>query len=317
MEEELKCPFCKNFYNCPVILNCYHSLCFNCALSLQHPREDNSASLDRNLNRKIDNIGMFTSDLISLTKTYATSSSSSSEISEADKLSLISETDSGVICTSTRPEGCVNNLNLSSFLFSNVSSLTAFSLSCPICHKLTFLDEKGASSLSKNQTLANIVQRYQENLSSFCQLCEQVPKEATLMCEQCEIFYCHECKENFHPSRGPLAKHTLIDSKIGRSLIKNRNQVSELKCNEHREMSLTSFCLTCKLIICCKCIQENRHQSHNIYSLSVICKAQKASENFFKSIFFSFQTYSTLSYLPQLDLSTLLFPFFFKSNYNV
>ena len=275
MEEELKCPLCKHLYNYPVMLPCYHNLCLNCALTLQQPREETSPSLSSNASQELSSIGLITQDLIALSKSFGTSSSSSSKISETDKLSLLSETDSGVICTNSRPNSYVSTPNLSSFLFPSVPSLTAFTLTCPVCQKVTFLNENGSTSLIKNQTLANIVQRYQDNLLSLCQLCEQSPKEATFMCEQCDIFYCDVCKENFHPSRGPLAKHTLIDPKIGRSLNKNRTQVSELKCIEHREMSLINFCLTCKVAACCICIQESRHLNHNVHSLAMMCKAQK------------------------------------------
>ena len=35
MEDELKCSYCNDFYCNPVLLPCFHSLCYACALQLQ------------------------------------------------------------------------------------------------------------------------------------------------------------------------------------------------------------------------------------------------------------------------------------------
>ena len=40
-----------------------------------------------------------------------------------------------------------------------------------------------------------------------CQLCEGKNTPANIMCEQCEVFYCDDCKDNCHPMRGPLAQN--------------------------------------------------------------------------------------------------------------
>lgn len=44
-----------------------------------------------------------------------------------------------------------------------------------------------------------------------CQMCERNPKLATIKCEQCMVSYCANCREQFHPPRGPLANHILSD----------------------------------------------------------------------------------------------------------
>jgi len=35
MEDELKCPYCNNFFCNPLLLPCFHSICYTCALNLQ------------------------------------------------------------------------------------------------------------------------------------------------------------------------------------------------------------------------------------------------------------------------------------------
>lgn len=224
------------------------------------------------------------------------SSSSSSETSDADKLSIISETDSGVMCCSlnSRPNSYLSSTNLGSILFPSSSSSTSsngslnasngvYFLQCPICHKFAYMDDLGAHSLPKNRTLNNIIARYEENkrCSLLCQLCESSAKQATILCEQCDILYCDQCKEHFHPLRGPLAKHNLIAADSVHNLTSRKSKTKSkewsLKCLEHGDMPLTNFCLVCKIPICDSCNQDNRHSNHNVHSLAIMCKSQKVS----------------------------------------
>jgi len=210
----------------------------------------------------------------------ATSSTAGSEISDADKLSLLSETDSGVICNS-RPNSYVGTPNIQGILFPPLLSLNAISLSCPVCHKLIYLDDNGALNLPKNRTMQTIVDKFADSttLSTHCQLCESDPKDAAVMCEQCEIYYCDSCRESCHPQRGPLASHKLIAAHLTKNYIrsKTRSKDTAPKCMEHIENPLTSFCMLCKIPVCNTCAQESRHSSHDIQALGVMCKAQKVS----------------------------------------
>ncbi|VDM80330.1 unnamed protein product [Strongylus vulgaris] len=43
-------------------------------------------------------------------------------------------------------------------------------------------------------------------------LCEENIKPATVYCEQCDIYYCQPCQVALHPARGPLAKHSLVSA---------------------------------------------------------------------------------------------------------
>ncbi|XP_022914480.1 E3 ubiquitin-protein ligase TRIM9 isoform X2 [Onthophagus taurus] len=253
MEDELRCFACKQFYVNPVLLPCYHALCLNCAINLQQPAQNATATVS--------------SSLANSENAESVASSSSGDYQESDKLSILSETDSGVVCTS-RPNSYVGTPN--GLLFP-----TALSLSCPICHKLVYFDENGAHNLPKYRVMQHIVDKFGEikNLTFKCQMCEIEPaKDATVMCEQCEVLYCDSCKETCHPARGPLAKHTLSEPKRNTaSLAKGK----DTKCPEHSDEILSMYCLVCKVGVCAICLMDSRHTSHDVQAIAHMCKAQK------------------------------------------
>ncbi|XP_067142023.1 E3 ubiquitin-protein ligase TRIM9-like isoform X1 [Centruroides vittatus] len=253
MEEELKCPVCKHFYNNPVLLPCYHTLCLNCALHLQQPAQQ-IQQCEETLNH-LNEINADGPDV--------------------DKLSLLSETDSGVVCNS-RPNSYVGTPNIQGLLFPPLQS-NALSLTCPVCHKIVYFDENGAHNLPKNRALQNIVDKYGEskNLAVHCQLCEGEAKDATVMCEQCEVFYCESCRESCHPTRGPLAKHSLLTPQEGKATLRAKNKSKEPKCGEHADEGLSMYCMLCKTPVCVLCLQDGRHINHDVQALGAMCKAQK------------------------------------------
>lgn len=197
------------------------------------------------------------------------SESIASDQDTADKVSILSEADSGVICTS-RPSSYAGTPNLQALLFPP-SGGAVYSLTCPICRKMVFFDDAGARNLSPYRTMESIIDRFCEREALRCQMCEIDPKIAAVVCEQCEIRYCETCRELCHPARGPLAKHMLTAPRGG--AISGRETV----CVEHTSETLTLFCLTCKLALCQQCVGDNRHQSHDIQSIAAICKSQKVS----------------------------------------
>lgn len=257
MEEELKCPVCKQLFNNPVLLPCYHSLCLNCAVHIQQPAQHVQPSSEENI-----------SNLNDISVDYP----------DVDKLSIVSETDSGVVCNS-RPNSYVGTPNIQGILFPPLQT-NALSLTCPACHKIIYFDENGAHNLLKNRAMQNIVDKYGEskNLAIKCQLCEgENPNEATVMCEQCEVFYCDACRENCHPARGPLAKHALVGPQQGKASLRARNRGKQVFCADHVEETLGMYCMVCKVPVCAMCMQDGRHTSHDVQALSAMCKAHKVS----------------------------------------
>ncbi|KAL1489664.1 hypothetical protein ABEB36_013606 [Hypothenemus hampei] len=262
MEEELRCFACKQFYNNPVLLPCYHGICLHCALNLQQPANQNNST---NAN------GGGNVTTLSENAESVASGSSGGDYQESDKLSILSETDSGVVCTS-RPNSYVGTPN-------GVLFPSALSLACPVCNKVVYFDDNGAHNLPKYRVMHGIVDRYGElrNLTLKCQLCEQEPaKDATVMCEQCEVLYCDSCRESCHPARGPLAKHVLTEPKRGGI---SSSKSKDGKCLEHPDENINMYCLVCKISVCTLCLMDSRHHSHDVQSLVVMCKTQKVSQN--------------------------------------
>lgn len=172
-------------------------------------------------------------------------------------------------------------------------SLYSTYLPCPKCTRMIYMDDTGVDSLTKNICLENIVDRYTETrrVALKCQMClpngnqnsggEKTSKDAVYMCEQCEIYYCEDCKDAFHPMRGPLAKHSLVGSRVGRDLMNNKkkNKIKESKCPEHCNESAVFYCLLCKSACCGLCVNEDStHLNHQIQPINSFCKSQKVKK---------------------------------------
>lgn len=259
MEEELKCPLCKQLYVNPVLLPCYHALCISCALDNQiqsaaanssvvtttaqiHQPPTSSSSSSSTSSSSSSSSSFVATHLhqtpaaqslipnnTSGTSSSSTTDSISSDQDTADKVSILSEADSGVICTS-RPSSYAGTPNLQALLFPP-SGGAVYSLTCPICRKIVFFDDGGARNLPPYRTMESIIDRFCERESIRCQMVR--PRDSTTM--------------------------------------------RESVCVEHCTESLSVFCLSCKLALCSQCLSDNRHQSHEIQSIATICKTQKVN----------------------------------------
>lgn len=188
MEDELRCPACKQFVTRPVLLPCAHSYCLQCALTCQVPvGSGGHAALHGGILSSGQQPSPCSSTSAHPTTDTAHSTTGSDTASvcvsdhdaESDKLSVLSETDSGVVvCTNSRPNSflggnlnLIGNLNLNFAPASYRGILTpppsgAFALICAACHKPAYFpDDQGPHFLPKNTALANVVQRYISNLS--------------------------------------------------------------------------------------------------------------------------------------------------------
>uniref|UniRef100_A0A0N5C8S7 E3 ubiquitin-protein ligase TRIM9 n=1 Tax=Strongyloides papillosus TaxID=174720 RepID=A0A0N5C8S7_STREA len=272
MDEELKCPACHLFFTDPILLSCGHSYCRECALkanfkSASSPCFSNSSSAGS------DSASVCTSE---------------PDHDLMDKLSLGSETDSGVglFNKSSRPCSLISNppSKFPSILTPSTSS--GYVVTCNSCQKTNiFTDESCIKNAPTNKILAKLVERKKStNLSTNdipkkapnCQLCEDGPVEALVYCEQCDIYYCSPCQNLLHPSRGPLMKHTLIPA-IKKPETTNNNNIPQslIHCESHSQETLTMYCTSCKVPICCQCLNDSKHSSHEVQSLSTIVKSQK------------------------------------------
>ncbi|XP_035703748.1 E3 ubiquitin-protein ligase TRIM9 isoform X3 [Folsomia candida] len=253
--------------------------------TVHHNNNNGSTPLHQNLHHnqghhnESNSVNSFRADSDKSSTTSSTSSQTSGGEDSSDKVSVLSETDSGVvICSnSSRPNSYVSSHNMHGLLFPPIQS-TSFCLSCPVCHKTVYFDENGAHNLPKYRVMQNIVDRYIEsrNLGTKCQMCERSPKLATVMCEQCEIFYCDKCQASCHPQRGPLAKHSLVNPTQGKVVLKEKaGPLDYFKCPDHSMESLNMYCMLCKVPVCIGCLQDMKHADHDVQPIQHMSKAQK------------------------------------------
>ncbi|XP_023808533.1 tripartite motif-containing protein 67 isoform X1 [Oryzias latipes] len=269
MDEELKCPVCGSLFKEPILLPCSHNVCLMCArnITVQTPDGETPAQ-------------------------SRASGSSDYDYLDMDKMSLYSETDSGygsfTPCQLKSPNGVR--------VFPPVLPQRHCSLTCPLCHRSVSLDERGLRGFPRNRLLESIVARCQQNRASSssssssgapkCQLCDRNPVDATVMCEQCDVYYCGACQQRCHPSRGPLAKHRLVPpprqaAAGGAAMAPGGGQqppVAARKpatCVDHEAENFSMYCCSCRAPVCTKCLEEGKHGKHDVRPLAVMWKQHK------------------------------------------
>lgn len=257
IEAELICPACGRLFVQPLLLPCSHSMCLRCAQAAQVGAAQLQATPPGGPNTGHADTSGGSSD----------SGASDNAQEEGDKLSLLSETDSGVCCSS-RPNSCVGTPPS----LSNLSSAHMYVITCPMkfCKKLVFLDERGADALPRACAMERIVTRFSGAEKPRCQMCES-GASADVLCEQCQVLYCMACRLACHPDRGPLAKHTLVAPPEER----RTPLPSDSLCSEHREEVISLFCNVCKVAVCHVCSGDQRHNGHDVQPLTSCCKVRK------------------------------------------
>ncbi|XP_065450029.1 E3 ubiquitin-protein ligase TRIM9 isoform X15 [Chrysemys picta bellii] len=270
MEEELKCPVCGSFYREPLILPCSHNLCQACARNIlvQTPEAESPQS------RRASGVSDY--DYLDL-----------------DKMSLYSEADSGygsyggfASAPTTPCQKSPNGVRVFPPAAPPPPHLPPAGLApvprnacltCPQCHRSLILDERGLRGFPKNRVLEGVIDRYQQSKAAAlrCQLCEKAPKEATVMCEQCDVFYCEPCRLRCHPPRGPLAKHRLVPPAQGR--VSRRLSPRKIStCTDHELENHSMYCVQCKMPVCYQCLEEGKHSSHEVKALGAMWKLHKS-----------------------------------------
>ncbi|XP_044528547.1 tripartite motif-containing protein 67 isoform X1 [Gracilinanus agilis] len=252
----------------------------------------------------------------------------------ADKLSLHSETDSGygsytpslkspngvrVLPMVPAPPGS-SAAAARGAACSSLSSSSSSSITCPQCHRSASLDHRGLRGFQRNRLLEAIVHRYQQSRGSgtgttaaaavaHCQLCDRTPPEpAATLCEQCDVLYCSACQIKCHPSRGPFAKHRLVQppppqpaasaplgATQGAPSGSGGSSSSSSKspgpgagaaggtgvrkfptCTDHELENYSMYCVSCRTPVCYQCLEEGRHSKHEVKPLGAMWKLHKA-----------------------------------------
>ncbi|KAF7233031.1 hypothetical protein EG68_07176 [Paragonimus skrjabini miyazakii] len=257
MDSELRCPACRRYFYCPLLLPCGHSLCTSCAAVALLPSSDPQisvivqASMSHPSEQYTTSIGTSCSSASSTTGSSIGSSSqtagsnvnsqptgcstnihqSGSSNPDSDQVSVLSETDSGVVVTS-RPGSYINRLPvLVGHPHSNTSSSTSglslvtHGLICPTCNQIVGLfDERGIGHLPRNRALERVVNKFvspeslQQNLiqsttldrdtfplflasdplsrpgGPLCQLCEEPESSLNQVTVGVAAVWCEQCE---------------------------------------------------------------------------------------------------------------------------
>ncbi|XP_071269583.1 E3 ubiquitin-protein ligase TRIM9-like isoform X2 [Salvelinus alpinus] len=253
MDEELKCPVCGSLFKDPILLPCSHNVCLACARNIivQTPEGETPPQNRASGNSDYDYLDM-------------------------DKMSMYSETDSGY--GSYTP--CLKSPN-GIRVFPPTLVHRHCSITCPLCHRSVSLDERGLRGFPRNWLLEAIVSRYQQSRSANvkCQLCDRNPVDATVMCEQCDVFYCTPCQQRCHPSRGPLAKHRLLPPTQSPAAGSQQMPAGTIRkqgtCADHDMENFSMYCVNCKTPVCMKCLEGGKHGSHDLKPLAAMWKQHK------------------------------------------
>ncbi|XP_070257187.1 tripartite motif-containing protein 67 isoform X14 [Myotis yumanensis] len=283
MEEELKCPVCGSLFREPIILPCSHNVCLPCARTIAVQTPDGEQHLPHG---------------------GAASGPGGGGGDHADKLSLYSETDSGygsytpslkspngvrVLPMVPAPPGSSAAAARGAACSSLASSSSA--ITCPQCHRSASLDHRGLRGFRRNRLLEAIVQRHQQARGAqaaaapalaTCQLCDRTPPApAAALCEQCDVLYCAACQLKCHPSRGPFAKHRLVQpspggASSGAGATGGGAARKFPTCPEHELENYSMYCAGCRTPVCYLCLEEGRHSQHEVKPLGAMWKQHKA-----------------------------------------
>ncbi|TGZ59216.1 hypothetical protein CRM22_009213 [Opisthorchis felineus] len=254
MDSELRCPACRRYFYCPLLLPCGHSLCTSCAAAGLLPATEPHVAAAIQAALTLPTTDQYNTaagaSFSSASSTTGSSSGCSSQPfgqnqsqashiptstihhvssahSDSDQVSVLSETDSGVVVTSRPGSYIARTSVLASHSNGPSSSLNTIThgLICPACNRIiALLDDKGIGHLPRNRALERVVFKFaspemlQQNLiettvvntetfpllsatdplnrpgGPLCQLCEEPEKGASEQTGNVASVWCEQCE---------------------------------------------------------------------------------------------------------------------------
>lgn len=111
----------------------------------------------------------------------------------------------------------------------------------------------------------------------LCQFCEDYsPQRATLSCNECTFMYCGTCFDACHPSKGPLADHS-IGPPVARPV---KRKETSLQCQQHTDEKLALYCVDCKMPVCYLCKEYGKHKGHKVELLEPVFRNSKVKSSY-------------------------------------
>ena len=104
----------------------------------------------------------------------------------------------------------------------------------------------------------------------WCEFCDEGTARASLMCEECDYWYCENCLESMHQSKGPFAYHTITKPKM-----KQKGGKVIAKCEMH-DCEHEFYCILCKDAVCQSCLGD-LHKNHEVENVLQYNKQMKVS----------------------------------------
>lgn len=103
------------------------------------------------------------------------------------------------------------------------------------------------------------MQRLNSQVSLSCAECN-MRKKLKYRCMECKVTICENCKE-MHSNFQPNLIHTVLSFDDITSYNCTENQIRKMPCKKHVTKQYSSFCQTCKFLICEDCYAEG-HSYH-------------------------------------------------------
>lgn len=143
--------------------------------------------------------------------------------------------------------------------------------SCPVCVSSISLPEGGGGTFQSNAFLLDLCQlyKYKHDKDRKCDYCTFAGKtvDAVSLCLTCHDDMCGDCQEAHHKTKITRNHQVVPYEQIRNGLYdQDIREHQSLKCEEHENNSLTSFCTDCEALLCPKC-QTPEHGGHNVVDL--------------------------------------------------
>lgn len=139
---------------------------------------------------------------------------------------------------------------------------------CPICLSSIFLPDGGESAFQSNAFLFDLCKlyKYKHDSGRHCDYCQYAGKtvDAVSLCLNCHDDMCGNCQEAHQKTKITRTHQVVPYEQVKNGLYDHDiRQNQKLKCEEHEDSYLTSFCTDCEMLLCPEC-QTSAHVSHNI-----------------------------------------------------
>ncbi|XP_030841099.1 E3 ubiquitin-protein ligase TRIM33-like [Strongylocentrotus purpuratus] len=140
---------------------------------------------------------------------------------------------------------------------------------CPLCRKVTKLDESRVPGLPANFTVRGLVDEYHGSNGGINAVLEDRPKctacelqgDAVSFCYECGTYMCAKCDHGHSQMTSFFKGHQVVSIK---DVVEGTAHIGQVrnKCSVHKHENKDLFCKDCKVYLCLKCMIVD-HRDHN------------------------------------------------------